>query len=70
MMTSELARHSTMAPFACNAPLVLRIEQSALRQFLGRELVVERCSHCGRVVNVWRVLPVEEMAHDEPDDCT
>jgi hypothetical protein len=49
-----LARHWTCAPFACNSPLVLRIEQSHRREW--ESLVVERCAGCGRVVAVQGVL--------------
>lgn len=49
-----LARHWTPAPFACDSPLVMRVESSHRREW--ESLVVERCSYCGRVVSVVPVL--------------
>ncbi len=48
-----LARHATETPFPCNGVLVLSLEKSPFASF--GELVAERCSSCGRVVNVWGV---------------
>lgn len=52
-----IARHDKCAPFACNAPLALHVEANPMRAIPGERLVTERCQGCGKVVNVWRVLP-------------
>lgn len=41
---------------ACRAPLKLCIEWSAVPS-LGEWVVVERCTHDGRIVAAWAVLP-------------
>lgn len=67
--TIGIARHGTCAPFACNAPTKLCIEPNPIRGCGGvvqsEWLVVERCTHDGRVVSAWRVLP--EMVDVEDD---
>lgn len=64
------ARHSTYAPFACNAPLALHVERNPMRAVPGERLITERCQGCGKVVNVWRVLPESvTVNNDEQDDC-
>jgi hypothetical protein len=60
---AELARHSTCAPFACNAPLVMRIERS--HRSCYEELVVYRCEHCGRVAESVGVIPAETLTTDD-----
>lgn len=52
-----IARHGTCAPFACNAPTKLCVEASAIHPWPW--LIVERCSHDGRVVNAWTVCEDE-----------
>lgn len=64
------ARHSTYAPFACNAPLALHIEPNPSRHVPGIALVTERCQGCGKIVSVCRVLPeLEPVNNDDVDDC-
>ena len=53
--TIGIARHGKCAPFACNAPLKLCIERCAIAA-LGEFVIVERCTHDGRIVNAWSVL--------------
>lgn len=62
------ARHSTCAPFSCNAPLALAIEANPMRAVPGERLVTERCQGCGRVVNLWHVLPEWHLANNDADD--
>lgn len=49
-----IARHETCAPFACNSPLKIAVEPSQVVP--GYEIITERCQ-CGKVVNVWGVIP-------------
>ncbi len=61
------ARHETYAPFACNSPLKLHVEDSHIRP--GEMIVSERCQ-CGKVVQVWRVLhEAVLLSNDVDDDC-
>lgn len=53
-----LARHWTHAPFACNSPLVMRIEPSCFPRY--ESYVVTRCSHCGRIQSADGVIPEPE----------
>lgn len=57
-----MARHSKCAPFACVGTLRLGIEWNA---FMSGELVTERCQECGRILNVWPVLPENNDAEDD-----
>lgn len=60
-----IARHDTCAPFACNSPLKLHVESNPMKR--GTEVVTERCQ-CGRVVNVWGVLPEPQLVNNDADD--
>lgn len=61
-----MARHDKHAPFACNSPLKLHVEDSQIRP--GEHIVSERCQ-CGKVVQVWRVLHEAVLLNNDADDC-
>lgn len=65
MIDHTLARHGTSAPFPCMGPLVLRLEPSHKAGF--ESLVVQRCGHCGRVVELQGVMAGEVA--ETLDDC-
>lgn len=69
---SKPARHAEASPYACVGELRLSIESNPLVSVVPHKqyLVTERCLGCGRVLNVWGVLPEPELVNnDDADDC-